>query len=113
MLPSGIKPLLSSMPAKVLVSTDLPEPLSPTMAMDSFSKMSRDTLRMAVRIRPRTLNLTLTFRRDRRTFLFSAMSVPPYICVRGSLASARFCPRTYRMMVMAAAMATGGQNSQG
>ena len=37
MLPPSMKPLLSSIPAKVLVSTLLPQPDSPTMAMDSFS----------------------------------------------------------------------------
>ena len=42
-------PLDSSMPVKVLVKTDLPEPLSPTMAKVSPSYRSRDTPRMAVR----------------------------------------------------------------
>ena len=36
-LPSSMNPLESVMPAKVFVSTDLPDPDSPTMAMDSFS----------------------------------------------------------------------------
>ncbi len=42
-------PLDSSMPVKVLVNTDFPEPLSPTMAKVSPSYRSSDTPRMAVR----------------------------------------------------------------
>ena len=37
MLPLGIKPLESSIPAKVFVNTLFPEPDSPTMARDSCS----------------------------------------------------------------------------
>ncbi len=47
--PLEMVPLDSSMPVKVLVKTDLPEPLSPTMAKVSPSYRSRDTPRMAVR----------------------------------------------------------------
>ena len=102
----------SSIPAKVLVKTDLPEPDSPTMAMDSFSRMSREIPRMAVSSRPRTRNLTWRSLTDNRTFLFSAISLPPYIWVRGSDASPRFCPTRYSTMVMMDATNTGHQNSQ-
>ena len=82
MVPFEIKPLFSSIPAKVLVRTDLPEPDSPTIARDSFSYTSRDTFRIAVSILPRTLNLTSTLRSERSTFLslvFSIISPPDYI----------------------------------
>ena len=56
-----------------------------------YSNPSKETFRIAVRIRPRTLNLTSTFFRERRTFLsLVSMLVPPYIWVLGSVASARF-----------------------
>ena len=63
----------------VFVSTDLPEPDSPTIASDSFSYTSRLTLRIAVRIRPRTLNLTTTFLSDNITFFSSAIISPHHI----------------------------------
>ena len=47
--PLVMLPLDSSMPVKVLVKTDLPEPLSPTIAKVSPSYRSRETPRIAVR----------------------------------------------------------------
>ena len=47
--PLEIFPLDSSMPVKVFVKTDLPEPLSPTIAKVSPSYRSSEMLRIAVR----------------------------------------------------------------
>ena len=48
---------------------------------------------------------------DRQKYLFVFHRRPPYMCVRGSDASPRFCPTTYNTTVMTEATATGHQNS--
>ena len=95
MLPWAMRPLSSNIPVKVFVKTDLPEPDSPTKARTSPSISSKETPRIAVRTLSRTSNST-TISRAVKITLLSFCHVYSYLCVRGSLASAKFWPTTNR-----------------
>ena len=58
MEPPVTEPFLSSMPTNVFVKTDLPEPLSPTIASVSPSYRSSEQRRMAFSFWPRRVNCT-------------------------------------------------------
>ena len=91
--PESTQPLWSSMPMNDFVSTDFPEPDSPTMARVSPSFSSRLAPRIAVRVLPRRPNFMT------RPFASSivspfAMMVAPYTWLRGSEASENALPST-------------------
>lgn len=100
--PEAMRPLFSNMPVKVLVKTDLPDPDSPTKAKISPSCNFKEILRMAVKMRLRTVNSTTKSFTSNIT-LFVVMTVLTclishqfiYLCERGSVASAKFCPTRY------------------
>ena len=73
-----MKPLLSSIPANVFVNTDFPEPDSPTIAIDSFSYISKEIPRIAVNTLPLTWNFTSKSFTDNNTFLSIIIS-PTYV----------------------------------
>ncbi|CIV51844.1 Uncharacterised protein [Streptococcus pneumoniae] len=76
-----MRPFSSSIPVKVFVKTDLPDPDSPTKANTSPSTSSRETPRMAVNTLSRTSNSTTISRAVKITFFSFVISTPIYVYV--------------------------------